>query len=278
MPDFGLFRGFSDKLVAGQTPINLGAIGSTSLVDADSIAFFNRVTAAGGTLTSTEQEAVNALVTQMKTIGIWTSMKAVYPMVGSSSAACSQNLISSSFTGTFTSGWTFSSLGASTVKGAGSFMNTQLSTITQLSNSNTHLSYYNNLAITGDSNIVIGDGVINSCWLGLYQTSNLFYSAIGTNFQSDSLGSTTAFFLTNKTNSTTLKFHKNGNLLSTKTVVSNAFLGAQNLFLNNYDSGGTFSSGARCALASIGNSLTDTQVSDFNIVVQAFQTSLSRQV
>jgi hypothetical protein len=69
--------------------------------DSDAQAFFDRVTTAGGSLSTTEQDAVNTLVVQMKADGIWTKMKAVYPMVGASAAACAQNLKSSSFTGSF---------------------------------------------------------------------------------------------------------------------------------------------------------------------------------
>ena len=72
--------------------------------DADAQAFFDRVTTAGGTLTTTEKNATNQLVLDMKSYGIWTAMRAVYPMVGASAAACAQNLKSSSFTGTFSSG------------------------------------------------------------------------------------------------------------------------------------------------------------------------------
>ncbi len=57
-------------------------------IDPDAAAFFARVTAAGGTLSATEQTAVNTLVVQMKADGIWTAMKAIYPMVGASAAAC----------------------------------------------------------------------------------------------------------------------------------------------------------------------------------------------
>ena len=69
-----------------------GIIGSSiGQFDPDAAAFFARVTAAGGTLSATEKTAVNTLVVQMKTDGIWTKMKAIYPMVGASSAAFAQN-------------------------------------------------------------------------------------------------------------------------------------------------------------------------------------------
>jgi len=87
-----------------------GIVSSISGIDADWLAYYNRVIAAGGSLSTTEQNATKTLVADLKTAGIWSSMKAIYPMVGASAAACAQNLKSSSFTGTFTSGWTFSSL------------------------------------------------------------------------------------------------------------------------------------------------------------------------
>ena len=108
MPDFGIMRGFNDKLfgdklVAGQLPTHLGLIGSTYFgTDPDAQAFFDRVTAEGGTLSATEKAAVDKLVKQMKIDGTWTPMKAIYPMVGASSAACSRNLKSDDFNGTFT--------------------------------------------------------------------------------------------------------------------------------------------------------------------------------
>ena len=50
-------------------------------IDADALAFFARVTAAGGTLSGTEKTAVNQLVLDMKAASIWTSMKAVLSLI-----------------------------------------------------------------------------------------------------------------------------------------------------------------------------------------------------
>jgi SPP1 family predicted phage head-tail adaptor len=55
-------------LATGTTTADLTVASS---VDADAAAFFARVTTAGGTLTTTEQNAVNTLVVQMKADGIW---------------------------------------------------------------------------------------------------------------------------------------------------------------------------------------------------------------
>jgi hypothetical protein len=250
------------------------------LFDADAIAFFDRVTAASGSLNTTEQDAVNTLVVQMKADGIWDSMKAIYPMVGASAAACAQNLKSSSFTGSFSSGWTFASTGASTVKGLGSFMDTNLLANTELSSADSHLSYYCRNNLLGNSNVLAGDNGINSAWFGLYRDVNVYYAALSGVYETTSiLGiNTPAFWLSNKTNTTTLKFIRNSVILATKTVTAGTFASTQNIYLNNFNTSGVFSSGAECAFASIGNSFTDTQAVNFYTAVQAFQTTLSRQV
>ncbi len=125
------------------SPIIQGQAGTS--VDTDAQAYFDRVTAAGGSLSVTEQNAVNTLTLSLKSAGIWTLMKAIYPMVGASAAACAQNLKSSSFTGTFTSGWTFASTGA-TPNGTSAYMNTGLNINTQLTQTNSHASFYSRTA------------------------------------------------------------------------------------------------------------------------------------
>jgi hypothetical protein len=59
--------------------------------DADAVAFFTRVTTAGGSLSTTEKQAVNQLVLDLKANSLWTPMQAIYPMVGASAEACKQN-------------------------------------------------------------------------------------------------------------------------------------------------------------------------------------------
>ena len=109
-------------------------ISVTTVLDPDALAFFARVTAAGGTLSATEQTATNQLVLDLKANSLWTPMKAIYPMVGASAAACAQNLKSSSFTGTFTAtGWTFASSGI-TSNGSSAYFDTTCRVVTDLTN------------------------------------------------------------------------------------------------------------------------------------------------
>jgi hypothetical protein len=165
--------------------------------DPDALAFFARVTAAGGSLTATEKSAVTTLVIQMKADGTWTPMKAIYPMVGASAAACAQNLKSSSFTGTFTSGWTFASTGV-TPNGTSAYFDTTLVPNTDLTLTSGHLSFYsrtnNN---TGVYDMGAGDGTIQQNLITRY-SDDKFYACYGNPGQVLSIANTSSlgFFVT----------------------------------------------------------------------------------
>jgi hypothetical protein len=265
--------------------------------DTDAAAFFSRVTTAGGSLSATEKEAVNTLVIQMKADGIWTKMKAIYPMVGggninlaAAQAACEQNLVSSSFTGAFTSGWTFASTGV-TPNGTSGYFNTTVnpSLITNF-RSNHHQSFYSRTQLpSGDGfNMGIGDlsvggklfglGVVRSGNVAVYDAGD-FPQGRSTSNQTDAR----AFWIGSCTASNLRKFYKNSSIIVTNTINQSpiapngpiaigAFYDVDSLSFQS------FSMVQECALASIGDGLTDGEASDFYTAVQAFQTTLSRQV
>lgn len=283
MADFGQFRGFGDKLFQGQLPTQLGKIGSeTFRFDADAQAFFDRVTTAGGSLSSTEQTAVNTLVLDLKWYSIWTKMKAIYPMVGASAAACAQNLKSSSFTGTFNGGITY---GIAGVNGNGTtgYYNTGLKPSTSLSLNSTHISFYCNEAPTiGNTNLMGTRTNINSYLLitpsfplqsGTFYTSNNSIEV----YRGGIIGTNLGFFINTRTNSTTSNLFRN----TTKYSYGDNSIALDTgdiYLLGSNDGGNSYRHNGRCCFASIGDGLTDTEASDFYTVVQAFQTTLSRNV
>jgi hypothetical protein len=245
-------------------------------VDPDWLAYYNRVIAAGGSLTTTEQSATLQLVLDLKANSLWTPMKAIYPMVGASAAACAQNLKSSSFTGTFTSGWTFASTGA-TPNGTSAYMDTNLNASTVLGLNSTHYSYYSRTNII--SNQVDMGANIPSSYL-IFNYNNLALSAINaTQTQRASAASpTTGFLIGSRSNSTEEKYYTNNvaqTLISASTAQPNL-----NIYIACYNNSGTalYFSSKQCAFTSIGDGLTDTQASNLYTAVQAFQTTLSRQV
>jgi hypothetical protein len=286
MPDFGIFRGFNeklfgDKLYAGQLPINLGLIGSSDFgFDVDAQAFFDRVTAAGGTLSSSEKLAIDTLVKQMKLDGIWTKMKAIYPMVGASAAACAQNLKSSSFTNSFNGGWTFSSTGA-TPNGTNAFYNTLLNLSTDLSQNNISYGFYS--GTTGIQNLTIAMGAnTNSVYTRLFPNhpGNLTFVDLNdaSNSNVDSQNRSDGFIFGYRVSNSQKKISRRGTLQSftessTGVPNLNMYLGATN-FNNNALSRSVF----QHRFTFIGETISDTQAANYYTAVQAFQTTLGRAV
>lgn len=240
--------------------------------DADAVAFFGRVTTAGGSLSNTEKVAVNQLVLDMKSAGIWTSMKAIYPMVGASAAACSQNLKSSSFTGTFTSGWTFASTGV-TGNGTSAYMDTNFNPNTSSNINSKHMAYYSR---NNFNNCQIG-ATSASLYDQLYYISPDYYNILSSNFIASIAGSATkGFVVASRTSAISgcITYVNNSNLGNDGAAAT----GNPNakLYLNARATAGY--SNNECAFASIGDGLSNTQASNFYTTVQAFQTTLSRQV
>jgi hypothetical protein len=241
--------------------------------DSDAQAFFDRVTTAGGSLSTTEQDAVNTLVVQMKADGIWTKMKAVYPMVGASAAACAQNLKSSSFTGSFSAGWTFASTGV-TSNGTSAFFDTNLNQSTHITNTSQHISYYSRT----DSSLDPGEIGIATSNTFLLLRSGFYSNQCDSNFV-NTPQNLKGFYLGSRTSSSLRRGFYNGAQVHETTNTPNA-TSSLNYYIGALNSNGVagFFSPKECAFASIGDGLTNDNVSDLYTAVQAFQVTLNRDV
>ncbi len=258
--------------------------------DSDAQAFF---TAAGITDT-TQKNAVNQLVLDLKSYGIWSSMIAIYPFVGGTATTNKYNLKNpNTFQITFGGGWTHSSTG-SLPNGTNAYADTGISPYNNLG-SNHNYSVYSR---TNNNN---GGNTIGSYELGGYTCGesgfvadlqlylrNLDYVIVrdqpnGGYYQisnTSSLGN----FSVNR-NSTSLTVYKNGSSIGS-TSASQALpgisisLSAAHVY--DFDCGteyyDTFDD-RQLAFATFANaSLTSTNVSNLNTAVQAFQTTLGRNV
>jgi SPP1 family predicted phage head-tail adaptor len=273
-------------LATGTTTADLTVASS---VDADAAAFFARVTTAGGTLTTTEQNAVNTLVVQMKADGIWTKMKAIYPMVGGGqanpAAACAQNLKSSSFTGTFTSGWTFAATGVQG-NGTSAFFNTLFNPNAQSTQNSSHVSVYLRTNSGGSSQGILTcasdfGSITNNFGIGKYGGGGSMRGYIGSALGNGAaISSNNLGLWTVSTNgSSTQILYEDG--VSVSNLAYNQSLPNFNVYLGagNYGTGGTqLYSAFNFAFSSIGDGLSATDITNFYTAVQAFQTSLNRQV
>ena len=258
-------------------------IGAGTTFDPDATAFFNRVTAAGGSLTATEQTSINTLVIDLKGFGIWTGLNAIYPMVGASAAACAQNLKSASYTGAFSSGWTFANTGV-TPNGTSAYMNTNYNQTTAGDSVNSaHITFYSRTAV-GNPGSQVDIGIEQpAANYNLFQikSASVTYGAVNSNgFLNFVDLISQGFYLANRQASNDFDVWKNGTKILNGTTASsllpnaNIFIGAMNI---NSGTPSLFST-KESAFASIGSKLTDTQATDFYTAVQAFQTTLSRQV
>jgi hypothetical protein len=241
--------------------------------DADAVAFFNRVTTAGGSLSLTEKQAVNQLVLDLKANSLWTPMKAIYPMVGASAAACAQNLKSSSFTGTFTAtGWTFASTGAKP-NGTSAYMSIPINPSVDFTSSMT-VGVYLNSAYT-----------VNGSYPEIYASNfggNFNYWG-GANFSDSLMGTASSQIQQSQTR--TGFFNRRANLGIQVAWKNNALIGtnSQNYIATN----NTFQlpenqsyafHNSQYAIILMGNFISDTLSTNLYTAVQAFQTTLSRQV
>jgi hypothetical protein len=249
----------------------------TFVFDSDAMAYFSRVTAAGGTLTNTEKSAVNTLTLSMKADGIWNSMLAIYPMVGASSAACAQNLKSSSYTGTFSAGWTFSSTGA-LPNGTSAYMNTGFVPSTW-SVSSQHMTYYSRTNASADYDMGSYDAASARETGLLCKLGSLAYFTLSVNFVSAANTDGRGYFVATRTGQSVSKYFKNNTLI----VSNNSTCFGNNttsitLAASNRPTGALGFGNKECAFSSIGTGLDDTQAGNLYTAVQAFNTTLSRQV
>jgi hypothetical protein len=247
--------------------------------DPDAQVFFT----ATGITDATQKSAVNQLVLDLKSYGIWTLPSIViYPMVGGTNSSTSYNLINPSlFQITWAGGVTSSSNGVS-FNGINSYGNTGYNPSTQGTLNSSHLSYYSRTNSNG-TEVEIGamqpGGNYNM--LEIRTTGTTYFlinqSGLTTVLDANSQG----YYIGNRQASNDIDGWKSGTKLINATTASTQIPNA-NLFIGamfNASSGlASNFTNKQCAFASIGSGLTDTEATNFTTAVQAFQVALARNV
>jgi len=247
-------------------------------LDPDAQAFLN----AAGITDATITTAIDTLVIQLKAIGVWTKMKAIYPFVGGNATTHKFNLknpadTNAAFRLSFVGGWTHSANGIQG-NGTNAYADTFLNANTALVNTSNHLSFYSRTSIVGVQ-IEIGCFQTPSSIVHLRAAANFYAGGLlAINFTSTA--NAQGFWLGSKENSALRKAFKNGTFEATSTVLDTTAYGNLNIFIGarNDNGSATFFSNKQCAFASIGDGLTDTEAANYYAAVQAFQTTLNRQV
>lgn len=256
--------------------------------DADALAFLSAAGITDPTITS----AICTLVTSMKANGTWAKCNAIYPFVGGTATTHKFNLknpadTDAAFRLSFSGGWVHSANGAQT-NGTNTFADTFLIPNTSLTILNTHLSFYSRTSTIGNGQRDIAafvNGNVPSFSLGT-NTGVLIsdHYWFTTNRMSRSIPNAQGMMLTSRTSNTVHKAYRNGSQLGATDTVANGantmpdtslYIGAANQ--NPFQPTASFST-KQYAFASIGSGLSDAEAASFYTDVQAFQTTLGRQV
>jgi len=250
----------------------LGFMNKSAPLDPDAQAF---ITAAGLTDT-TQKGAINTLVVDLKGYGLWTKLQAIYPFVGGTATTHKFNLKDPR------------DLDAA-------FRLTEVGTITHSSNGvvfTTAAFYYTNF------NMVV-DSIINDFHYSIYNRNNIadaysfhvptsgmqFFSRISNLLLSDmyntsgtprvlfSNSNSIGWYSASRIASNSHSIYRNG-VLKANSTVSGGFLATSNVQINSLSG----AMGINCAFATIGKGFTDAENSNLYTSVQAYQTTLARQV
>lgn len=227
--------------------------------------------------------ALNTLETDLTTYGLTAKIKALYPMVGGTAAKHKFNFmdardLDAAYRLTFSGGWTHASTGA-LPNGTNAYADTYLNASTQLTLNNIHLSFYGRTNSTYLSVFIGSFNGTNRCHLLPNSNGTSFNSINTSSVYGGGAITTNGLVLGSRLVSTTAISYKNGASVysdnTTSDVSPNLKIYLSALNLNN---AALYYSGVECAMYSIGTGLTPTEAANYYTAVQAFQTTLSRQV
>lgn len=269
---------FSVSVCYGQAN-RFAGFGSRNTCPVEALKFID----SSGITNQTEKDAVCTLVKQLKDSALWTSMRAVYPLLGRSSSSCKWNLMDirqndAAFRLVFFGGITFDSLGI-TGNGSNGYANTFF--IPSLD--------YDSLQ-AGSYGVYLSKNVDElSCAIGMRVTvnpnavsftprlSNIAYFSFTSTQTAVANTDSRGIYITTRLNRASSKTFKNGSLLVThNTYVAATYNKHMFLLARNDDSGAAFFSTNTIGFAFIGSALTDAQSSTLYNIINTFKTTLGR--
>lgn len=247
--------------------------------DPDAQLFFNAELSAGVTLTTTEKNAVNNLVLDLKLNSLWSKMKFLYPFVGGSATGHKFNLkdprdLNVAHRLVFNGGWTHSTNGA-LPNGTNGYASTFLIPNTHFGSGFASIGIYiNNTLTTGDNigstnmGILIGSGFVRGT---NKNTTNILNSPNSPN---------NGFIINSRTTSTNAFIMNRNGIFVTNATAAAAIYAINEIVLGANSTGGVINgySTGRIALSYCSDFITQAQSTILKTIVQTFQTTLGRQV
>jgi hypothetical protein len=249
----------------------------TVTYDSDATLFFNSAQITD----TTAKRAINDLVVHLKTDSLWNKFLAIYPMVGGTASSTKWNLkdprdVDAAFRITWNGSPVFKATGV-TCSALTDFGDTHL-VDSLLSFNNSSMAFYSET-----SNQIAGYdmGCSNSIYpyniMAIYEDFdkdivNTLFNAYGTTPYQPS--KTTGLFINSSKDDKVVRYD-NGASVADFGSPSEAYTNASITIGKIADD--DFMGQKECALATIGQGLTASQVQTFYNIVQAFQTTLGRQ-
>ncbi len=249
--------------------------------DPDAIAFLT----ASGITDFLTISALHNLVTQLKINGLWSKMKFIYPMVGSTADTHKWNLkdprdLDVAFRLTFHGGWTHSSNGA-LPNGTTGYAETYFVPLTHLTDVNSaSMSYYSRTSITNNNGpIIMGSSGSNNgaSIIGGVGSGIAYWGLNDFTFPTYSASGTLGLITVNRILSASGVYYRNSSA-TTVTVNNNAVTNRSILLGANRSASIQQYSAFQCSLASYGSGLLPSEALSYYNIIQAFQTALNRQV
>jgi hypothetical protein len=285
-----LFLSFTKKRNFGQQLYPALIEGSVLIPDQDAINFIN----VAGITDNTQQSAITTLVYDLKVNGLWDKLSVIYPFVGGTADTHKYNLKNPADTDAayrivWSGGVTHASTGV-TFNGTNGYGNTKY---VQGINNDGSLSYYSRTSAANSSAFAIDMGAYNDTNTDLNgyallirrATSNacVFVANSGTTSRTASTTTTngSGLFSGSIAASNSRKLYRNGSAIATNTTDSSQTSPTCPIFIGAVSNNSTpqlYAGSRECAFASIGKGLSDNDASNLYTLVQAYQTTLSRNV
>ena len=232
-----------------------------------------------GVIDSTQKHAIVNFAKQLKSSGLWTKFMAIYPLVGGSEATAKWNLIDprnldAAYRLTFNGTPVYASTGVLFPTNA-DYADTHFTDAVLTYNDNA-ISYYSRTQNTVSGyDMGCTDGAVPYNELSIYSDApdNSEWFGFSQNILSPN---TTGLFMLSSS-ATNVTRYRNGVVVSSKgSAPDNSYT---NLTILVGTSRVTAHPGQKeCALATIGNGLTDAQALTFYDIVQNFETALGRNI
>jgi hypothetical protein len=272
------------------TAANTWLRAALSTWDSDATAF---LTAAGIT-DATQSSAIGTLVGSLKSAGVWSKMRAIYPFIGGTASTHKWNLkdprdLDAAYRLAFSGNWTHSATGV-TPDGSTAYANTFAVPSTFFSDYTGAYGLYlrTNPASSTGYRVDMGAQFFSD------PTSNRFLQHIGSTdgnsyydwrnrvtVATSTVGSVIGFHVVSRTSTSLMTVYRNGNSVASGTssdittdLPNRAlYIGAQ-----NHSDGPSLHSNREQSFVFLSESLSGSEVTAVNAAVQAFQTALGRNV